>query len=156
MIKEFKIMRMDYEMHHITVMPKVFSNGWMWCRRTESGKPWWNYTSLLNLEISPSLITSSQSPLLIIPHFPVLKLLKKLSPWTFYLVRSLPRWSWLASIILNIIYMLTNPKFITLAEMSPLNSRLIYPSSYSAQFIWMSTMHLKTNISKMILVILTL
>lgn len=45
--------------------------------------------------------------------------------------------------------MLTNPQFITLADMSPLNSRLIYPSSYSAQFIWMSTMHLKINISKM-------
>lgn len=45
--------------------------------------------------------------------------------------------------------MLTNPQFITLADMSPLNSRLIYPSSYSVQFIWMSTMHLKINISKM-------
>lgn len=53
--------------------------------------------------------------------------------------------------------MLTNPNFITLAEMSPLNSRLIHSSIFLLSTIHLDVyMHLKINTSEMIPVILTL
>lgn len=47
-----------------------------------------------------------------------------------FILHSLPRWSQLASVILNTIHMMTNHKRITLAKMFPLNFSLIDPSSY--------------------------